>query len=306
MSKLILPHARSQDLVITDLDDEILVYDKARDKAHCLNQTAALVWKYSNGNRTVAEIAEAMEKKLGSHVDEQIVWFALQQLEKDHLLRGDVTIPSKFNGITRREFIKSVGMTAAAITIPNMLSLTAPQSALAASCTPCGQCATTPGTCSDCCGGTGNCNFDSNCASHLRCCCFTAGTPVWLIDGTTRRIENLSVGDHVLSRDEKTGQFAAQRVEKTFVHLVPESLILHLADGKNIHTTAKHPFFADGGWVEAGNIESKMKCVTPNEGALSVMEIERVAAKISSVYNLQVNNFHTFYVGESALWVHNK
>ena len=58
MPKAIFPHARSEGLVITDLDDEILIYDKERDKAHCLNQTAALVWKYSDGKRSVAEIAQ--------------------------------------------------------------------------------------------------------------------------------------------------------------------------------------------------------------------------------------------------------
>lgn len=110
----------------------------------------------------------------------------------------------------------------------------------------------------------------------------------------------------MLSRDEKTGQFAAQRVEKTYVHLVPESLILHLADGKIIHTTARHPFFVDGDWVAAGQLEPKMKCMTPGDAALMVMDIEPVSPRIKSVYNLEVSAFHTFYVGESAAWVHNK
>jgi len=131
-----VPHARSQGLVITDLDDEILVYDKARDKAHCLNQTAALVWKYSNGERSVADIAQVMEKKLGSPVDEQIVWFALQQLEKDHLLQNAVPVPNEFAGITRREFVKTMGKAAVAVALPIVISMTAPTPALAVSCLP--------------------------------------------------------------------------------------------------------------------------------------------------------------------------
>ena len=44
-----LPHARTDNLVIRELDDETLVYDMERDEAHCLNQTAALVWKQCDG-----------------------------------------------------------------------------------------------------------------------------------------------------------------------------------------------------------------------------------------------------------------
>ena len=134
MPKAIFPHARSQGLVITELDDEILVYDKARDKAHCLNQTAALVWKYSDGKRTVADIAQRMENRLHSPVDEQIVWFALKQLEKDHLLRDEIKLPNGFAEISRREFVKQMGKAAIAVTVPIVISMTAPESALAASC----------------------------------------------------------------------------------------------------------------------------------------------------------------------------
>jgi len=144
-----IPNARSEGLIITDLDDEILVYDKARDKAHCLNQTAALVWKYSNGKRTVADIAQLMEKKLGSPVDEQIVWYALKQLEQDHLLRDEIALPRALAGVTRREFVKTMGKAAVAVTVPIVISMTAPQSALAVSCLLDGQPA--PVSASQCC-----------------------------------------------------------------------------------------------------------------------------------------------------------
>jgi hypothetical protein len=152
-AKAFFPRARSQGLIITELDDEILIYDKERDKAHCLNQTAALVWKYSNGKRNVAEIAAAMQNKLHSLVDAQIVWYALDQLEKDHLMQGHLQVPNEMAGITRREFVKTMGKAAVVVTVPIVFSLTAPRSAWAASClvdlSPC-----TSGTqcCSGCCG----------------------------------------------------------------------------------------------------------------------------------------------------------
>ena len=148
-----LPHARSDELVVTELDDEVLVYDKARDKAHCLNQSAALVWNYSNGKRTVSEIAAAMQNKLHSPVDEQIVWYALGQLEKDHLMEGHLPVPNELAGISRREFVKTMGKVAVAVTVPIVISLTAPRAALAASCLPNGSpCSSGTQCCSGFCG----------------------------------------------------------------------------------------------------------------------------------------------------------
>lgn len=152
MPKAILPHARSEGLVVTSLDDEILVYDKARDKAHCLNQTAALVWKYSDGKRTVAEIAVAIQKKLGSPVDAQVVWYALGQLENDHLLRNAVKMPRALVGITRREFVRQMGMAAIVVTLPVINSISAPEAGGPVSCIPNGQsCTISTQCCSGCC-----------------------------------------------------------------------------------------------------------------------------------------------------------
>jgi hypothetical protein len=155
MPKAIFPHARSAGLVVTELDDEILVYDKERDKAHCLNHTAALVWKYSNGKRGVAEIAAAMQKKLGSPVDAQIVWFALGQLEKDHLLRNTVDMPKELVGVTRREFVRQMGMAAMMVTLPLINSMSAPDAGGITSCVANGQpCTISTQCCSQCCSGT--------------------------------------------------------------------------------------------------------------------------------------------------------
>ena len=51
-----LPRARKDGLVIKELSNETLVYDLERDEAHCLNQTAGLVWKQCDGRTTVTKI----------------------------------------------------------------------------------------------------------------------------------------------------------------------------------------------------------------------------------------------------------
>jgi hypothetical protein len=81
-----LPRARQASLIIKEVDDETLVYDVEADKAHCLNTTAAQVWKSCDGKTSVKEIATQMSSTDGAPVDESLVWLALDQLEKFKLL----------------------------------------------------------------------------------------------------------------------------------------------------------------------------------------------------------------------------
>ena len=61
------PHARKEGLVVKELPDELLVYDLERHRAHCLNPTAALVWKHSDGQTSVEEIATLLHAELEAH-----------------------------------------------------------------------------------------------------------------------------------------------------------------------------------------------------------------------------------------------
>src|SRR5205085_3154400 len=80
------PRARQEDLVIEGLDGETLVYDMRTHKAHCLNPTAALVWNRCDGRATVGEMRAALEKELGVKVRAEVVWVAIEQLDKAQLL----------------------------------------------------------------------------------------------------------------------------------------------------------------------------------------------------------------------------
>ncbi|MDQ5844969.1 MAG: PqqD family protein, partial [Acidobacteriota bacterium] len=55
-----LPLARQSSLIVKELEDETLVYDQETDQAHCLNETAALVWKNCDGRNSVNEIARLL------------------------------------------------------------------------------------------------------------------------------------------------------------------------------------------------------------------------------------------------------
>lgn len=155
------PMARKSGLVVQEVPDEVLVYDLDTNKAHCLNQTAALVWKSCDGSRSVSDIAKLVEKQAGGKVNDDLVWLAIDQLNESNLLEQQIV--ANFNGQTRREVIKKIGLSTM-IAIPVIASLVAPRSAMAntsCGCDDSGDCGLTGqnGQCpSRTCSGLGFCN----------------------------------------------------------------------------------------------------------------------------------------------------
>lgn len=133
-----LPRLRADGLVIHELPDEVLVYDKVRDRAHCLNQSAALVWRACDGQRAPEEIARKLSTQSTVAVTEDVVLLALAQLEEIHLLEQLENVPVSFAGMSRRQMARSLGVTAA-VTLPVITSILAPTPAQAATCIAPGQ-----------------------------------------------------------------------------------------------------------------------------------------------------------------------
>jgi hypothetical protein len=125
-----LPRARVKDLVIRELNDETLVYDTERDKAHCLNQTAAWVWKQCDGKTTAAEAARLLQSKLDVSVDIDLIWLAVNQLERFHLVEAG-TRPRL---MSRRSLVLKYA--AAAVALPVVMSINAPTPGQSATCLP--------------------------------------------------------------------------------------------------------------------------------------------------------------------------
>src|SRR5207245_43155 len=96
------PRIRKFDLTIKELHDETLVYDLKHQKAHCLNQTAGLVWRQCDGKTTPAEIASILDHELGITADEQLVWFALERLKRARLLEDEIAPREKLTLYSRR------------------------------------------------------------------------------------------------------------------------------------------------------------------------------------------------------------
>jgi hypothetical protein len=150
-----LPRARDKGLVSKKVADEMLVYDRRSDKAHCLNSTAALVWSHCDGQTTIADISRMLSRELETPVAEEVVCFALEQLRKSNLLVESGARPPQADHVTRRVLMQSLAI--GAFAVPLVTSIVAPTAAAAASCLP----VTAPCTAdSECC--------SNNCADNGR------------------------------------------------------------------------------------------------------------------------------------------
>jgi hypothetical protein len=146
-----LPRARKADLVTRELPGELLVYDLRRHQAFCLNETAASVWKCCNGKRSVKELAQQLGTDGKGPVDQNLVWLALDQLEKSNLLQSAVARPKSAAQLSRRNLIRA-GV-AASVALPVVVAIVAPRAASAASCP----------------GGVGTVPFSSPCSHTCQC-----------------------------------------------------------------------------------------------------------------------------------------
>ncbi|WMW80630.1 polymorphic toxin-type HINT domain-containing protein [Undibacterium cyanobacteriorum] len=196
--------------------------------------------------------------------------------------------------------------------------------------------------------------------------CFAAGTLVHTKEGLVP-IEQIKVGDWVLSKPENGGEQAYKRVVKTFAHK-PTTVMrvgYSLRDDPDrfypIISTLNHPFWVtDEGWTEAsrlpdgfggngpyfelvdgasvqvngcgsiylssqegiGWLPSHMEDVRDRGALTDFLNNKLIATEVFAidavrndeledpyfklpVHNLEVEDFHTYYVGKHGVWVHN-
>ncbi|HEY2158711.1 MAG TPA: Hint domain-containing protein [Isosphaeraceae bacterium] len=133
-----------------------------------------------------------------------------------------------------------------------------------------------------------------------RLSCFGAGTTVQTILGT-RPIENLNVGDLVLTQDTNTGKLGYRPI--TVVHHNPPSPTFEVSLGGNaIVSSHFHRFWVAGrGWVMARDLKEGDPIRTLG-GVAKVTKIE--TGEVQPVFNLDVEGDADFFVGDAAALVH--
>jgi len=138
-----------------------------------------------------------------------------------------------------------------------------------------------------------------------------------MADGSSKPIEDVKVGDHIVATDPQTG--------KTEYHVVLEPLtaqgrkvLVHLKIGAGgnkgsgigeITATDNHPFWAEDlkTWVPAGRLQPGTWLRTSTGTHVKVVAVQQGVAQRQRVHNLAVEDLHTYYVlaGAIPVLVHN-
>jgi hypothetical protein len=156
------PTARKDELIVQTIDGETMVYDLEADRAVCLNETSSIVWQNCDGRTSPKDIAAIVQKELGTEVNEDLVWFAVNALNNEKLLNPEMNYDDKFKGLSRRDVIKKVGL-GTMVALPLVASLAAPSAVFAQSCIP-----PAPSMCGASLPANSNCSCSCECASG--CC----------------------------------------------------------------------------------------------------------------------------------------
>lgn len=132
MSKQLNPLSRKSDLLTRDLEGEVLVYDLLVSKAYCLNETSATIWQLCDGNQSINEIKTAAGKQLKCDISDELINFALSQLNEKNLLQNTEEMDFGFGSISRREAVRKIGL-GTMVALPVITALVAPQASNAQS-----------------------------------------------------------------------------------------------------------------------------------------------------------------------------
>ena len=131
---------------------------------------------------------------------------------------------------------------------------------------------------------------------------FSADTMVETPDGDVP-ISEIEVGDVVLAYDETTATVGEYTVTATHIH--DDSTILTVTiEGEEIETTPWHLFYTSEGWLEADDL-STGSLILSLDGTYGVVEAILVEDRSETMYDLTVDEVHTFSVGDGDWVVHN-
>ena len=135
--------------------------------------------------------------------------------------------------------------------------------------------------------------------------CFVAGTMILTATGLVA-IENIKAGDKVISTNPETFETAEKTVVETYIR--KDNKLIHLViNGEEIITTETHPFYVNNrGFVNAGELKvgDELLDTGGNIFLIECYDVE-LTDEPTTVYNFQVEDFHTYYVGKNGVLVHN-
>lgn len=142
--------------------------------------------------------------------------------------------------------------------------------------------------------------------------CFVEGTDVKTENGD-KNIKDIQAGDRVWSFDPETGETGLKEVKEVFVNETYElehiSLVQYEYENEEVKIvcTPEHPFYVvDYGFKYASELKVGDKIKSLSGDIYEVKDIyDEVLSEPIKVYNFEVEDWHTYYVTENGIPVHN-
>ena len=136
--------------------------------------------------------------------------------------------------------------------------------------------------------------------------CFTGDTLVSTEYGLLP-IEEIQAGDYVWSENTETGEKELKKVLSVSVTETKVLVHVYTENGTEIDTTENHPFYVEGkGWCAAAELEAG-DVLRTQDGSIEIVSdviIEQLDEAVK-VYNLEIEDSHTYYVSDREVLVHN-
>lgn len=121
--------------------------------------------------------------------------------------------------------------------------------------------------------------------------CFIAGTKIIMEDNTTKNIEDVKVGDMILSLNEKTQKIEPQKVIST--RIIGEENGYYLINN-NLGAVGDQPLMTNNGWVRADKLKKGDMLVDINNNLIKVNKIDKKEKEFLS-YDLTINLTHNYF-----------
>ena len=138
--------------------------------------------------------------------------------------------------------------------------------------------------------------------------CFAAGTLITL-KHQYKNIEDIEIGDIVLSYNEKTQKNEYSTVVEKMIHSTCEDIYTLYIEDEKLIVTGNHKFFITRNnkqyWIQVADFEQN-DLVLFADGTLHKISKIDVNLRFLTVYNFEVSNTHNYYVGKNQVLAHNK
>lgn len=121
-----------------------------------------------------------------------------------------------------------------------------------------------------------------------------------------RKFKNGSPCPYVKSYDEKTAKFVWKRITHVWEKESEEELLEMNLGGEVVRSTKNHKFLTSRGWVEANDICIGDMVISHKEGLFHYVESKKTIQNNDKLlYDIEVEDTHTFLLGEEGIVVHN-